>query len=381
MAIIKSIRIKTVSFRELRASVSADVIPHLDCDIGSGELKGIIVPCRIRVRTSAGIHTSDYLFLSRAPIIQVTFDDDTYFGGTSTHKLCTDIANDAWVTMGDLEVGQRVARLGSYAVVTSKVQLATEAVADICVPGPHNYLLENGVVSHNSLMANDIGMNVADRGYKVVIVPLEMSKIEQTSRIVSRLSGLDVTKVLQRKLSEGEKELAYKKYERWVRRAKTRGGRLTIYKPPGDVSIEDIFAAVSTFDCDLLIIDYISLLSGADGDDSWQKLGAIARLAKVNAENTNRANMLLCQVSDEGKIRYARAISEHSTNSWIWQAPKEEREKAVGRIRVEQPKSRNSRSFPFEVGFSWANMRVVPVESVTADVGDVAEPMKNLADC
>ena len=50
----------------------------------------------------------------------------------------------------------------------------------------------------------------------------------------------------------------------------------------------------------------------------------------------------------------------------------------VGRITVEQPKSRNSRSFSFDVGIEWAHMRVVDVDQ-SDDVGNVATPMKNLA--
>ncbi len=231
-----------------------------------------------------------------------------------------------------------------------------------------------------SLMAVQLAINMAVRGYKVVVVPLEMSKVEMTARIIANVSGIDVTKILQRRLATGEKDLAFKRYASWVKRVKSKGGRLTVYKPEEDVSIEDVFAAISTFECDVAIVDYISLLAGTDGDDSWQKLGAVARVGKVNAEKTQRVNILLCQVSDEGKIRYARSISEHSTNSFVWVAAKEEREKEVGRVRVEQPKARNSRSFPFEIGLAWGSMKTVSVENVSADVGDVAEPMKNLAD-
>lgn len=230
-----------------------------------------------------------------------------------------------------------------------------------------------------SLMANQLAINFAEQGYKVVIVPLEMSKVEMTSRIIANRSELDVTRVLQRRLATGEKEKAYNTYAKWVKRVKLRGGRLTIFKPTEDMDIEEVFASVNSYDADIVLIDYISLLKGADADDAWQKLGAMARIAKINAEATNRVNALLCQVSDEGKIRYARAISEHSTNSWIWVAAKEEREKEIGRIRIEQPKARNSRSFPFEVGFHWGHMKVVDVDS-SDGVGDVPEPMKNLAE-
>jgi hypothetical protein len=206
-----------------------------------------------------------------------------------------------------------------------------------------------------------------------------MSKVEMTSRIIANLAELDVTRILQRRLATGEKEKAYEKYSRWVKRVKARGGRLTVFKPQEDMDIEEVFASVGSYDADVVIVDYISLLKGADSDDAWQKLGAMARVAKINAEATNRVNVLLCQVSDEGKIRYARAISEHSTNSWVWVAAKEEREKEIGRIRIEQPKARNSRSFPFEVGINWGHMKIVEVDS-SDGIGDVPEPMKNLAE-
>ena len=51
------------------------------------------------------------------------------------------------------------------------------------------------------------------------------------------------------------------------------------------------------------------------------------------------------------------------------------------RIRIEQPKSRNSASFPFEVGFHWAWMKVVAVTQMPDTSADgTKEPMANLAD-
>ena len=59
--------------------------------------------------------------------------------------------------------------------------------------------------------------------------------------------------------------------------------------------------------------------------------------------------------------------------------PKAEREKEVGRIRIEQPKARNSKSFPFELGFHWSHMRIVDAEN-SSDPTDMPEPMTNMAD-
>ena len=231
-----------------------------------------------------------------------------------------------------------------------------------------------------SLLACQLAMNIAQQGYKVVIVPLEMTKDEMMSRIGANLNKVDVTRILTGKLTDVERDAGYAKFQRWMKHIAKKGGRLTIYKPDEDVSIEDVLAAVNAYDCDVRIIDYISLLKGTTGEDSWQALGAIARTAKINADNTNTVNVLLCQVNQDGKIRYAQAISEHSNNSWIWVTKKEEREKEIGRIKVEQPKARNSGSYPFEVGFHWAWMRVMPVESMPDTSTESSETMANLAD-
>lgn len=228
-----------------------------------------------------------------------------------------------------------------------------------------------------SLLANELAVNMALNGYKVVVVPLEMSRDEMLGRIAAKVCGVDSTKIITKQLATGEKKLVEEKMDAFMRKVNKRGGRLTVFKPEGGISIEETYAALASLEADVTIVDYISLLEGVDGDDAWQKLGAIARTAKVNADATNRVNILLCQVNDDGTIRYSRAISEHSSNSWIWRTPLEEREKAVGVVQVSQVKARNSKSFNFEVGMEWAYMRLA---KVTQEAVTKAEPKKNLAD-
>lgn len=217
-----------------------------------------------------------------------------------------------------------------------------------------------------STVASALAVNMASMGYKVLLVPLEMSKREMTARIVANVTNTDLTKILLQRLASGERDLVYKRYRRWVKKVKEKGGRYTLFKPQEDMDIEEIMAAINAYECDVVIIDYISLLKGVDGDDQWRALGAVARYAKINAENMNRVNILLCQVNDEGKIKYARAISEHSSNSWIWVANKESKE--TGIMKIEQPKSRNSLSFPFLLKILYNVMRVedIPID----DMGD-----------
>jgi replicative DNA helicase len=210
-----------------------------------------------------------------------------------------------------------------------------------------------------STVANAMAIKMATRGYKVLMVPLEMSKIEMTGRTMANVTKTNLTKILLQRLATGEKDLVYKRQRRWERKVKEAGGRYTLFKPKEDMTIEEIMAAISAYQCDVVIIDYISLLKGVDGDDMWRALGAVARYGKINAEVENRVNILLCQVGDDAKIRYARAISEHSSNSWIWVADRESKE--TGTTRIEQPKSRNSQAFPFTVKILYEYMRVEDV--------------------
>ena len=207
-----------------------------------------------------------------------------------------------------------------------------------------------------SATASQMAINMASMGYKVLLVPLEMSKWEMTARIMANVTKTPLTNILTGRLATSEKDEVRHKMRKWRKKVKAKGGRYTIYKPETDMTIEEIMAAISAVQCDVVIIDYISLLKGTDDENQWLKLGSAARYAKINAENMNRVNILLCQVDDAGKIRYAGAIKEHSANSWIWVTTKETKE--LGINIIEQIKSRNSKPFPFRVKTNLDIMRI-----------------------
>lgn len=173
-----------------------------------------------------------------------------------------------------------------------------------------------------SLFANDIAIKMASAGYKVLVVPLEMSAKETTVRVMANVGAFDVTDIRLQRLATNERDLVMKRYKKWAKKVKDAGGRYTIFRPDADMTMEEVVAATNAYDVDVLIIDYISLLKGADGDDQWRQLGAVGRYAKINAENSNRVNILLAQLSEDGKIRYSRALTEHSSNSFTWNVGK-----------------------------------------------------------
>ena len=168
--------------------------------------------------------------------------------------------------------------------------------------------------SGKSLLAAQLSINLAEAGYKVVLVPLEMSKREMGNRLLANIGNMDLSSIRQHKLDERDKNLLSKRQRRWRKKVHDAGGRLTIFRPEEDLDIDEVYAAIAALQCDVCIIDYISLLKGIDDENQWLRLGTIARKAKVNAEITNRVNILLCQVNDEGKIRYSGAVKEHCIN-------------------------------------------------------------------
>ena len=202
-----------------------------------------------------------------------------------------------------------------------------------------------------SILANQLSNNQAQYGYHVDMVPLEMSAGEMVSRSMSSQSRVDSIDILLKRLSDTDRQLVYKRMKRFNRRIAKAGGRLNIFKPRTDMTMEEIMSALHSLGSDITYIDYISLLAGVGGDDAWQKLGQVARFGKIFAEIHNRVVVLLAQVSEEGKIRYSQAIKEHASVAWTFTATEESREK--GYLNIETLKSRNQVRFPFTLKISY----------------------------
>lgn len=211
-----------------------------------------------------------------------------------------------------------------------------------------------------STLAAQLGINWSDMGEDVTIVPLEMTEREMTARLMANASGLDVRKILFNKLSDGEKDLYWKAFKRFVKSKKRSEGTLRLFKPTHDMSIEEILASVYPLGSRIIIIDYISLLKGVDGDDAWQKLGAVARYCKIWAESNNAIVVLLCQINADGVIRYAKSIAEHANYCWTFVANQQTQEQEI--INIEQLKARNGERFPFTLKATMSNMRVRDLE-------------------
>lgn len=208
-----------------------------------------------------------------------------------------------------------------------------------------------------------LGVNLLDYmtgyGHSCCIVPLEMTPGQTADRLMGMNADIPVNKISQRRLSKGEKAKVKKTYAQWVKQRKETGTRWSIFDTDEDMTIEEILFSLKPHKYKVILIDYISLLKGVDGDDQWRQLGNVARFAKMFAKTTGCIVVLLCQVSEDGRIRYAQSIAEHSNNTWILSVPKETADTMI--IDVNQMKARNQAKFAFQLFSNNQTMRIKDV--------------------
>jgi hypothetical protein len=221
-------------------------------------------------------------------------------------------------------------------------------------------ILAGSTGAGKSALANQLSKNWAGMGEPVVVVPLEMSKLEMSARLLANVADIDSRKILLKRLSDSEKRRVYRRYRNWSAKVKAKGGRYTILKPDEDLTIEQLLPLAHTYGPKIVVIDYISLLKGVDGDDQWLQLGKVARYAKIYADIHDMIVVLLAQVSDDGIVRYSRAIREHASYMWSFVATKESMESEI--LNIDQQKGRNARRFPFSLSAKLDTMRIGDLE-------------------
>lgn len=222
-----------------------------------------------------------------------------------------------------------------------------------------------------SLVAGAMAVNMAHAGYKVMLSPLEMSAAEMHNRIMAKITRYPLKKIRLQQLATGEKADVEAKMDAWNAETEAKGGRLTIYKPPGDVTVQELLAATAAFKSAVKIIDYVGLLDGGDGEEQWKNLGAIARFCKIHAEAEDCVVILLVQVNEEGKVKYSSGMAEHATNALLWSNIKEIKE--TGMMYVTQLKSRNSSADPFRMRQNHQFMDIEEVASEAEALGSIGK--------
>jgi archaellum biogenesis ATPase FlaH len=199
-----------------------------------------------------------------------------------------------------------------------------------------------------SALGNVLALNIAQHALEdVLLVPLEMTEEQMWARSLAVMTGIDVHKIQQQKITDSEKKVLKKAFIKFSKDLKKKNTRHTVWSPEEDLGIEEMLFMVKPYNFKVIIIDYIGLLKGADGDDQVKELGRIARFAKVFAKNTGSIVVLLAQLSDEGQVKYAKAIKEHSNNLWTWHMNEDEAPESI--LDINQQKARNQLRFKFQL--------------------------------
>lgn len=209
-----------------------------------------------------------------------------------------------------------------------------------------------------STMGVQIGVNAARAGFKAAIVTLEMHKEQTTGRLDSNLSGVDYTPINKSTCNEMQKTRITKAAAAFYKQVEEKGGRLSVFHR-SRATLSEIALEMRSLHYDLIIVDYINLLTEEEGisrnSNDAKILGDIAKEAKLQASATNTAWVMLAQLNEQGDVKYSKAIKEHSDNMLTWVYGDAEKESHL--IEIYLAKARHSASFKFPLRESFKTQR------------------------
>lgn len=235
------------------------------------------------------------------------------------------------------------------------------------IPDGACWMLAGETGAGKSTLAAAIANNMAQHGAKIAFVALEMSNDEVLQRDLSRKGDANMTDLLDpvNKLSKKKRREIYERFMAHDERTRKRGGRISYFEFDNDVSIETVLSTLKPFEYDIIIIDYIGLLEGLDGEDQWRMMTNASRYSKIWAKNNKSRVMLCAQLSEEGRLRYARGMAENASFMWTWR--NDEHFKATGVAEIMQPKARQASNHSFYLHFDFPKMTVKDATSEDLD--------------
>ncbi len=228
-----------------------------------------------------------------------------------------------------------------------------------------------------SAMALQICINAVNRGYSAAIVSLEMNAEQTTNRLMANLSKTSHDAFHLAKATAQQKKRTRDLMDKYNAENDAAGRRLQIYHMP-DTTMSSIALRLRPFDFDIIVVDYINLLSRGDTDSNNDalQLGEIARQAKVQAGQTNSVWIVCAQLNEQGDVKYSKAIKENSDYMWTWTYGDAEQESHI--VDISQQKSRNSKKFKFSLKerFEWQMFENIGDASENRDLRGVRKAKK-----
>ena len=216
---------------------------------------------------------------------------------------------------------------------------------NIGIPRDSYLLISAKSSAGKSTLSLQLAINMKNAGARVCFVPLEMSKEQMLLRMASNLLSIEISTLIKN-FGKYKKKII-KKLSKFVQ-SNDSPECLEFYVPEPEHTLVDVLTALKTSNYDVVYIDYISLLAPLDNDDQ-KSLNMASRYAKAYATNNQTIIALLAQLDeDTNRVRYARALTENASNSFVWNETAEEINE-LGYITVRQPKARNQNPTPFKL--------------------------------
>lgn len=210
-----------------------------------------------------------------------------------------------------------------------------------------------------SALVRKLAENFALQGVRVLSATLEMDQLSNMQRSLASLTGVNLSRLVNPiNLTKLEKEAIRKKQKARSARIRKAGGKLSnLANDSENLSLDTILTFAKTMHYRVVVIDYMGLLDGADGDDQVRALSRMTRKAKLWAGANNAVVVFAAQLADDGsKVRYAGAMKEHSSN--LWQFVRSPLDKENKTARIQQTKSRKNEEFDFDLFFDTSVMDV-----------------------
>jgi len=141
--------------------------------------------------------------------------------------------------------------------------IGKERVYDISMPKDHNFVANN-IITHNSTMMLNIGINIWKKGFNVLFVPLEMPRDKMYEKFLSNITGIPFEKIEHPTLlSEEEVKILADMTEKLQSPSEAQFFIMDTYeRVPVSVIRREIEKHVDIFKPRVVIIDYTANLTG-----------------------------------------------------------------------------------------------------------------------
>lgn len=178
---------------------------------------------------------------------------------------------------------------------------------------------------------------------------LEMDERKITRRLLSRQTQIPFWKFIKGQLTPEERKKAKRAWRELHKFGVENKCKYSMICPTRSTSATEALTLMRPYGYKIIGLDYVGLMTGADGDDQWKALGRIVRECKIYSKEEDCLVIILAQLdSNTDKIRYSQTMLEHADNMWRWNYSTPEKREAK-MLDIIQGKARDQELFPFQL--------------------------------